>query len=155
VLDHGGLVRAAAGLLEGDHELRERERAARSVVVVDEYQDTDPAQVRLLQALAGQGRDLVAVGDPDQSIYAFRGADVRGILDFPTDFPTAEGRPAPVVELRTCRRSGPVLLAASRAVARRLPAGRLSPSFRDLQPDPGAGPVAGVGRGPARRLADR
>ena len=136
VLDHSGLVRAAAALLEGDAELRGRERAARSVVVVDEYQDTDPAQVRLLQALAGQGRDLVAVGDPDQSIYAFRGADVRGILDFPTDFPTVDGRPAPVVELRTCRRSGPVLLAASRAVARRLPAGRLSASFRDLQPDP-------------------
>ncbi len=136
VLDHSGLVRAAAGLLEGDPDLRERERAARSVVVVDEYQDTDPAQVRLLQALAGQGRDLIAVGDPDQSIYAFRGADVRGIFDFPTDFPTPDGRPAPVVELRTCRRSGPVLLAASRAVARRLPAGRLSASFRDLQPDP-------------------
>jgi superfamily I DNA/RNA helicase/RecB family exonuclease len=136
VLDHSGLVRAAAGLLEADPELRERERAARAVVVVDEYQDTDPAQVRLLQALAGEGRDLVAVGDPDQSIYAFRGADVRGILDFPTDFPTVDGRPAPVVELRTCRRSGPVLLAASRSVARRLPAGRLSASFRDLQPDP-------------------
>jgi superfamily I DNA/RNA helicase len=136
VLDHGGLVRAAAGLLEGDHELRQRERAARSLVVVDEYQDTDPAQVRLLQALAGEGRDLVAVGDPDQSIYAFRGADVGGILDFPTGFPTVDGRPAPVVELRTCRRSGPGLLAASRAVARRLPAGRLRPSFRDLQPDP-------------------
>ena len=136
VLDHSGLVRAAAALLEGDAELRERERSARAVVVVDEYQDTDPAQVRLLQALAGDGRDLIAVGDPDQSIYAFRGADVRGILDFPADFPTADGRPAPVVELRTCRRSGPVLLAASRAVARRLPAGRLSASFRDLQPDP-------------------
>ena len=136
VLDHSGLVRAAAALLEGDPELRERERAARAVVVVDEYQDTDPAQVRLLQALAGQGRDLVAVGDPDQSIYAFRGAEVRGVLDFPTDFPTADGQPAPVVELRTCRRSGPVLLAASRAVARRLPAGRLSASFRDLHPDP-------------------
>jgi superfamily I DNA/RNA helicase/RecB family exonuclease len=143
VLDHSGLVRAAAGLLEGDAELRARERAARSVVVVDEYQDTDPAQVRLLQALAGQGRDLVAVGDPDQSIYGFRGADVRGILDFPTDFPTVDGRPAPVVELRTCRRSGPVLLAASRAVARRLPAGRLSASFRDLQPDPAAVRSAG------------
>jgi len=143
VLDHSGLVRAAAGLLEGDPELRARERAARTVVVVDEYQDTDPAQVRLLQALAGDGRDLIAVGDPDQSIYAFRGADVRGILDFPTDFRAVDGRPAPVVELRTCRRSGPVLLAASRSVARRLPAGRLRPSFRDLQPDPGAVRSAG------------
>ena len=51
-------------------------------------------------------------------------------------FPTADGRPAPVVELRTCRRSGPALLAASRSVARRLPAGRLSPSFRELRARP-------------------
>jgi superfamily I DNA/RNA helicase len=136
VLDHSGLVRAAAGLLEGDDELRAREREARSVVVVDEYQDTDPAQVRLLQALAGEGRDLVAVGDPDQSIYGFRGADVRGVLAFPQAFPTRHGDPAPVVELRTARRSGPVLLAASRSVARRLPSGRLTPGFRELRPDP-------------------
>ena len=136
VLDHSGLVRAAAGLLESDDELRARERAARAVVLVDEYQDTDPAQVRLLQALAGDGRDLIAVGDPDQSIYAFRGADVRGILDLPATFRTTDGQPAPVVELRTCRRSGPALLAASRSVARRLPAGRLTASFRDLRPDP-------------------
>jgi superfamily I DNA/RNA helicase/RecB family exonuclease len=136
VLDHSGLVRAAAGLLETDDDLRRREREARAVVFVDEYQDTDPAQVRLLQALAGDGRDLVAVGDPDQSIYAFRGADVRGILDFPISFSTAQGEPAPTVELRTGRRSGPALLAASRAVAGRLPAGRLGPGFRDLRPDP-------------------
>jgi superfamily I DNA/RNA helicase/RecB family exonuclease len=135
VLDHSALVGAAAGLLEGDAELRDRERAARAVVFVDEYQDTDPAQVRLLQALAGDGRDLVAVGDPDQSIYAFRGADVRGLLDFPTAFRTVQGRPAPTVELRTGRRSGPALLAASRAVARRLPAGRLPPAFRDVRAD--------------------
>jgi superfamily I DNA/RNA helicase/RecB family exonuclease len=140
VLDHSGLVQAAAGLLEGDDALREAERAARAVVLVDEYQDTDPAQVRLLQALAGGGRDLVAVGDPDQSIYAFRGADVRGILDFPDLFRTAAGDLAPVVELRTSRRSGPVLLAASRAVASKLPAKVADPAYRALRSeaaDPG------------------
>ena len=56
-------------------------------VFVDEYQDTDPAQVRLLRAIAGDGADLVVFGDPDQSIYQFRGADVRGILDFPQALP--------------------------------------------------------------------
>jgi len=136
VLDYAGLGRAAAALLETDTALRERERAAHRVVLVDEYQDTDPAQVRLLQALAGQGRDLIAVGDPDQSIYAFRGADVGGILRFRDTFRTVAGHPAPVAQLRTCRRSGPVLLAASRALATRLPAGGLTPGFRDLRPDP-------------------
>jgi len=91
-------------------------------VLVDEYQDSDPAQESLLMALAGDGRELIAVGDPDQSIYAFRGAEVRAITEFPYRFRAADGQPAPVVALRTCRRSGRVLLAASRRVARRLPA---------------------------------
>ncbi len=136
VVDHATLVQAAAALLETDEELRGRERASRAVVLVDELQDTDPAQLRLLQALAGDGRDLVAVGDPDQSIYAFRGADVRGILDFPDRFPDQSGQPAHRMVLTTCRRSGPALLAASRAVARRLPTGSLGPAFRDLRADP-------------------
>ncbi|MCW2778762.1 MAG: putative ATP-dependent helicase [Frankiales bacterium] len=144
VLDYAGLVRSAAALLEGDDGLREAERRDRAVVFVDEFQDADPAQLRLLQALAGDGRDLVAVGDPDQSIYAFRGADVTGTLRFGEHFPTATGEPAPVVELRTCRRSGRALLAASRSVASRLPAGPLGPGFRALEPDPAV--VPGPGR---------
>jgi superfamily I DNA/RNA helicase/RecB family exonuclease len=120
-LDYAELIRAAAGVLS-DPEVRRRERAAHDVVFVDEYQDTDPAQEFLLRQLAGDGRDLVAVGDPDQSIYGFRGADVRGILEFPRRFPTRDGRDAPVVALRVCRRSGADLLEASRRVATRLPA---------------------------------
>ena len=85
-------------------------------VFVDEYQDTDPSQVRLLQALAGDGRDLTVVGDPDQSIYAFRGAEVRGILDFPRAFPQRDGSPAATIALRVTRRFGPRLLRLSRAV---------------------------------------
>ncbi|MGW5637168.1 ATP-dependent helicase, partial [Streptomyces sp. NPDC003832] len=91
----------------------------------DEYQDTDPSQVRLLHALAGGGRTLVAFGDPDQSIYAFRGADVNGILDFPAAFPRVGGRPAPVAVLRTARRSGGDLLAATRLLTQRMPLTRL------------------------------
>lgn len=96
---------------------REELRARFSHVFVDEYQDTDPSQVALLRALAGDGRNLTVVGDPDQSIYGFRGADVRGILDFPREFPTASGDPAPVVALGTTRRFGSRLLRASRTVA--------------------------------------
>nr|WP_308198388.1 ATP-dependent DNA helicase [Actinomadura terrae] len=120
--DYGELIQRAAGTLV-DEDARIREQDAYDAVFVDEYQDTDPAQEALLQHLAGEGRDLVVVGDPDQSIYGFRGADVRGIQEFPTRFPTLDGRPAPVVALRTCRRMGPEILEASRRIARRLPAG--------------------------------
>jgi len=119
--DYAEIIRIAAALL-GREETRQRERGAYDVVLADEYQDSDPAQESLLMALAGDGRELIAVGDPDQSIYAFRGADVRALTEFPDRFRTSDGRPAPVVALRTCRRSGRDLLAASRRVARRLPA---------------------------------
>ncbi|HEY1625952.1 MAG TPA: ATP-dependent DNA helicase [Streptosporangiaceae bacterium] len=118
--DYAEIVRIAAALL-GREATRQRERDAYDVVLADEYQDSDPAQEALLKALAGDGRELIAVGDPDQSIYAFRGADVSALTEFPERFRTARGQPAPVVALGTCRRSGPVLLAASRRVARRLP----------------------------------
>ena len=86
-------------------------------VFVDEYQDTDPSQVRLLHSLAGDGRNLVVVGDPDQSIYAFRGAEVRGILDFPDQFRRTDRSPADVVALQVTRRFGSRMLAASRSIA--------------------------------------
>ncbi|MGW2396906.1 ATP-dependent helicase [Kitasatospora sp. NPDC001664] len=124
VLDYAELVHRAVLLAERPEvggELREKY----DVVFVDEYQDTDPSQVRLLRQLAGGGRDLVVVGDPDQSIYAFRGADLNGILDFPSAFPKADGGPAEVKVLRVSRRSGAVLLAAARELTGRMPMGRL------------------------------
>lgn len=122
VLDWGGSVDYSelihrAVLLVETPEVQADLRSRYAAVFVDEYQDTDPSQVRLLQAIAGGGRDLVVVGDPDQSIYAFRGADVRGILEFPTQFPRADGQPADVVALTTTRRFGSRLLTASRRVA--------------------------------------
>jgi len=152
--DYAEIVRIAAALLS-QAATRDRERKAYDVVLVDEYQDTDPAQEALLHALAGDGRELIAVGDPDQSIYAFRGADTHAIGRFPDLFRTPDERPADVIALRTCRRSGPVLLAASRRVAARLPAAAGLPAtprpaaplpgvqpggHRDLLPLPGAVP---------------
>ncbi|WP_246080327.1 ATP-dependent helicase [Nonomuraea mesophila] len=142
--DYAELVGAASALLDRPGVLA-RERAAHDVVFVDEYQDTDPAQELLLARLAGDGRDLVAVGDPDQSIYGFRGADVQGIMQFPERFPARDGRPAPVLALRACRRSGADLLEASRRVAARLPVAPMPDhvhghehDHRDLTPLPDA-----------------
>ncbi|MGD9482453.1 ATP-dependent DNA helicase [Streptomyces sp. TRM70308] len=124
VLDYAELVHRAVLLAEdtGPHGAAGHLADAYDAVFVDEYQDTDPAQVRLLRALAppGSPRTLVAFGDPDQSIYAFRGADVGGILDFTAAFPGAR-----TAVLRTNRRSGADLLAATRHLARRMPLPRL------------------------------
>ncbi|MGW1431640.1 UvrD-helicase domain-containing protein [Streptomyces sp. NPDC002431] len=133
VLDYAELVHRAVLLAERP-EVSAVLAGAYDAVFVDEYQDTDPAQVRLLHALAGNrgsapgaggGRDLIAFGDPDQSIYAFRGADVNGILDFPETFRRADGAPAPVGVLTTSRRSAGQLLAATRLLTRRMPLTRL------------------------------
>ncbi len=115
-IDYPELIHRAVLLAEQPSIRAELRREVRHVFV-DEYQDTDRSQVRLLQALAGDGRDLVVVGDPDQSIYGFRGADLRGILDFPTDFPRVDGTPAEVVALTSTRRFGPRLLSATQRVA--------------------------------------
>lgn len=137
VLDYAELVHRAV-LLAGRPAVAERLAAQYDAVYVDEYQDTDPAQVRLLRALAGGGRTLVAFGDPDQSIYTFRGADVNGILDFPDAFPRAGGHPAPVEVLRTSRRSGAALLATTRLLTQRMPLTRLPAekvrAHRELSP---------------------
>ncbi|GAA1851750.1 ATP-dependent helicase [Microlunatus capsulatus] len=140
VLDYAELVHRSRILLT-DPEVVATLRREIGCVYVDEYQDTDPAQVRLLQTIAGSGADVVVVGDPDQSIYAFRGAEARGILDFPDLFRTRDGAPAPVLALQQTRRFGPALLAASRSVASRLGIPRSLPpdvyqAFRHPSPDP-------------------
>ncbi|HEX6486400.1 MAG TPA: ATP-dependent helicase, partial [Nocardioidaceae bacterium] len=137
-IDYPELIHRAVALAETP-DVRERLRRQYSWVFVDEYQDTDPSQVRLLQALAGDGRNLVVVGDPDQSIYAFRGAEVRGILDFPDQFRAREGERARTVALRVTRRFGSVLLEASRSVAGAIPTkgsidAELFQAFRNPKP---------------------
>src|SRR5581483_5740641 len=138
-LDYAGLVAQATRLLDGPAaELCSRFAA----VYVDEYQDTDPSQERLLRRIGGDGRLLVAVGDPDQSIYAFRGADVDNILEFPRRFRTRAGDEAPVVSLGVCRRMSAELLAPSRELARRIPLGSLTGERRRHRGLAATGPVA-------------
>jgi len=111
--DPAELIRAATDALLADPALLARERTLRRHILVDEYQDTDPAQAELLALLAGGADELIIVGDPDQSIYAFRGAE-------PTAIPDRFGE-LPVVALGTSRRAGSALLAATRRIAMRLP----------------------------------
>ena len=119
-LDYAGLVRHAAGLLTRPEVLAAVLREVR-LVVVDEYQDTDPAQEQVLHTLAAGGAELVVVGDPDQAIYAFRGADVGGILEFPARFADVSAHPVRTLALQGCRRSGPALVAAARSLVSRVP----------------------------------
>ncbi len=136
--DYADLIRRAT--IEAELH-RDELRARFTHVFVDEYQDTDPGQVQLLRALAGDGRNLTVVGDPHQSIYGFRGAEVRGILEFPTAFPTVAGDSAPVVALRTTRRFGPRLLRASQQVASRLSlTGTIPEAAREAFLEPVAAP---------------
>src|SRR5881398_2607750 len=85
-VDFDDLLMLTVQVLERFPEARERWQKAFRYILVDEYQDTNHAQYRLLQLLAEKHRNVCAVGDPDQSIYAFRGADIRNILEFERDF---------------------------------------------------------------------
>jgi DNA helicase-2/ATP-dependent DNA helicase PcrA len=85
-VDFDDLLMLTVQVLERFPEARSRWQKAFRYVLVDEYQDTNHAQYRLLQLLAGEHKNVFAVGDPDQSIYAFRGADIRNILEFERDF---------------------------------------------------------------------
>ncbi|MDT4936777.1 MAG: hypothetical protein QOG80_448 [Pseudonocardiales bacterium] len=117
--DPAELIRSAINALLDDRELLAQERAVRRRIFVDEFQDTDPAQLDLLELLAEGSDELILVGDADQSIYAFRGADDSAIRGAGARFGVDGDIPA--VALTVCRRSGADLLAASRRVAAQLP----------------------------------
>ncbi len=85
-VDFDDLLMLTVDVLERFPEAKERWQKAFRYILVDEYQDTNHAQYRLLQLLAEKHRNVCVVGDPDQSIYAFRGADIRNILEFERDF---------------------------------------------------------------------
>src|SRR5512132_226063 len=86
-VDFDDLLMLTVDVLERFPDVREKWQKAFRYILVDEYQDTNHAQYRLLQLLAERHQNLMAVGDPDQSIYAFRSADINNILDFERDFP--------------------------------------------------------------------
>jgi ATP-dependent DNA helicase UvrD/PcrA len=113
-MDFDDLLVRTVNALELFEEVRERWRRAFRHVLVDEYQDTNHAQYRLLQLLTAEHGNLMVVGDESQSIYGFRHADIRNILDFERDFPEAE-----VVKLEQNYRSTQTILSAANAVIER------------------------------------
>ena len=112
-VDFNDLINLVVKLLRDRPEVLERYRHRYRYLMVDEYQDTNRAQYELVRLLAGTRGNLVVVGDDDQSIYSFRGADIRNILDFERDFPGAR-----VVRLEQNYRSTRTILAAASAVVR-------------------------------------
>jgi ATP-dependent DNA helicase UvrD/PcrA len=110
-MDFDDLLVRCVNLFELFPEVRDRYRKTFRQVLVDEYQDTNHAQYRWLQLLTEEHRNLCVVGDDDQSIYRFRGADIRNILDFEDDFPDAE-----VIKLEQNYRSTQTILSAANGV---------------------------------------
>ncbi|HET9154064.1 MAG TPA: UvrD-helicase domain-containing protein [Solirubrobacterales bacterium] len=113
-MDFDDLLVRTVNAMELFEEVRERWRRTFRHVLVDEYQDTNHAQYRLLQLLAGEHRNLMVVGDDAQSIYGFRHADIRNILDFEDDF-----QDAAVVKLEQNYRSTQTILSAANALIER------------------------------------
>nr|WP_052810247.1 ATP-dependent DNA helicase [Streptomonospora alba] len=117
VMDYGDQVALAARIALRHAEVGLIEQSRFRVVLLDEYQDTSHAQLMLLRALFGGGHPVTAVGDPCQSIYGWRGASAGNLTSFPTDFPAAPGRPAPVRKLATSFRNGERVLEAARRIS--------------------------------------
>jgi DNA helicase-2/ATP-dependent DNA helicase PcrA len=105
LVDYADMIALGHRLLAEHPEVAERLRSRYRVVLLDEYQDTNPAQREMLRLLFGAGFPVTAVGDPDQTIYEWRGASLENFAAFPGHFPEADGAPAATLTLSHNRRS--------------------------------------------------
>ena len=131
LLDLDDLVRRAALALLQEPDLAQAWRGRFAHLLVDEYQDVNAAQVALIKALAGPGAQVAAIGDPDQAIYGFRGADSRLFAGFAQDFPAAQA----MALTRNYRNAAPILAAAQALMAAQADPGR-SPLLALAGPGP-------------------
>ncbi|MDQ0189982.1 ATP-dependent helicase [Alicyclobacillus cycloheptanicus] len=112
-MDFDDLIVNAVQLFEQHQDIRAHYQAKFQYVHVDEYQDTNLAQYRLIRLISDASRNICAVGDSDQAIYAWRGADISNILNFERDYPDAT-----IITLETNYRSTSMILEAANAVIR-------------------------------------
>ena len=134
VIDFGDQIELAMRIATTHPEVGQDYRDRFGAVLLDEYQDTNVAQARLMEALFGGGHPVTAVGDPDQNIYAWRGAALSNLLDFPTVFSCSDGTPAPRLPLFTNFRSGARILSAADTVIGPLPANQRPDPEKRLVP---------------------
>ncbi|HEY6494490.1 MAG TPA: ATP-dependent DNA helicase [Trebonia sp.] len=142
VLDHGDQVRLAARIAMRHPEVGVAERTRYQVVLLDEYQDTSYAQLKLLNALFGNGHPVTAVGDPCQSIYGWRGASAGNLRRFADDFPTRSGEPAQIRKLSISFRNAGRVLDTAAVLQTELRA--QAPDVPVLRPAPDRGSRGGV-----------
>ena len=130
VIDFGDQIDRAIEIVTRFPDVVADHRARFQAVLLDEYQDTNVAQAELMAALFGGGHPVTAVGDPDQNIYAWRGASLYNLFRFPDDFPRADGTPAARLPLYTNFRSGARILAAADTVIAPVPEAQRPPGKR-------------------------
>jgi superfamily I DNA/RNA helicase len=148
LVDFDGLTEMTAALLDAHPAVAAALRDRWPRISVDEYQDIDAVQYGLIRAISGDGAGLTAIGDPDQSIYGFRGADVGIFGRFAADFPggttvelTRNYRSDPVIVTAALQAIAPATLVPGRAAAARAAAARAQPAA--AEPDPGD-PLAAI-----------
>ncbi len=136
-IDFGDQVTSAVEILESFPEVTDQLRNRYPIVLLDEYQDTNVAQRRMIEALVGNGGAVTAVGDARQAIYAFRGATMYNLIGFPDHFPRADKVPYQHISLSENFRSGSDILEVANRVV-----DRIEPSRRPgnpLRPNPANG----------------
>jgi DNA helicase-2/ATP-dependent DNA helicase PcrA len=136
VIDFGDQIDRAIDVVTRHADVVADHRTRFQAVLLDEYQDTNVAQAELIHAVFGDGHPVTAVGDPDQNIYAWRGASLYNLLEFPERFTCADGRPAARLPLYTNFRSGSRILAAADALIAPVPESQRPDPGKELRPHP-------------------